>query len=190
MNNKNSRCKLRNSRYLTIRILIVFYVIISFLCCKTKTNLLNTSSDTISKLWCPEEGLCNFKVLAKKYLQLNKDEFGMPYVEIEEGNKIILKFEYKRTANPDLSDPNYREEVFILLNPNEVELETNNFKRTPIIFGRWCFCKGQAGNFRVRKGKLSIKKLKNNYYYLELNFSIDEVPHVITKIKHVFNLSV
>ncbi|RED50589.1 hypothetical protein [Seonamhaeicola aphaedonensis] len=190
MNNKNSRCKLRNSRHLTPCFLVFFSVIISFLSCKSKNNLPSTSSDTISKLWCPESDFCELEILIDKHLQLKKDKFGMSYVEISEGNKIILKFKYKRTENLDLSDSNYREEVFVILDPNEVELETNNFKRTPIIFGRWCFCKGQAGNFGVRKGKLSIKKLKNNFYHLKLNFKVDEVPQIISNINHVFNLSV
>ncbi|TWO32267.1 hypothetical protein E1J38_010630 [Seonamhaeicola sediminis] len=148
-----------------------------------------TSQDSTNKSWCPDNGFCELEILVDKHLHLKKDAFGMSYVEISEGNKIILKFEYKRKASSDLSDSNYREEVFIILNPKELELETKDFKRVQVIFGRWCFCKGQAGNFRITKGSLLIKKINDYNYHLNLKFNLDEIPHEISGITHVFNLS-
>jgi hypothetical protein len=46
-----------------------------------------------------------------------------------------------------------------------------------MLFGRFCYCKGQAGNFKVKNGNLKITKDK-----IDLDFEIKEVPQIIKNI--------
>lgn len=186
MNNKKIHSKFRNYNLLLMKCLALFVVLSSLYRCKVKDNLANNTSNVSSKTWCPNEGVCSFEIFTNKNLELKKDEFGMDYINMDEGNKTILKFEYKKTTLPNLADSDYREEIFIALNLNNIE--TNNLKNERIIFGRWCFCKGQAGNFKVSQGNLSIKKVGDTDYHLNLTFKVDEVPQVIRSISEVFTL--
>ncbi|WP_298237383.1 hypothetical protein [uncultured Algibacter sp.] len=189
MNNKKKHSNFRNNNRLKMKCLAVFLVLCCLLGCKAKNNLAEKTLNSVDKYWCPEDGVCSFEVLKERRLELKYDEFGMPYLNINNGNRTILKFEYKKTTSPNLADSNYREEVFIVLNTNNIEIETSNLKSEQIIFGRWCFCKGQAGNFKVSQGNLSIKKLNDTDYLLNLSFKVDEVPQIITEINHIFKWS-
>jgi hypothetical protein len=51
---------------------------------------------------CPKDGTCAFKIFNQKTLNILKDDFGALYQEINEGDKMVLKFEYKRHEIPTL----------------------------------------------------------------------------------------
>lgn len=189
MNNKKRHSNLGNNKYFITRFIAVFLLPLLFLSCMSRTKLQPLALSSLNESWCPSDGVCTFEVLSQKQLDLEKDEFGMSYIKMDEGAHTILKFEYKRKVTSDVADASYREEIFIVLNPNEIEIETESFKRVQVIFGRWCFCKGQVGNYRVRKGKLSIKKVNSENYHLSLTFEVDEVPNIISKINHIFSVA-
>ena len=50
-----------------------------------------------------------------------------------------------------------------------------------MLFGRYCFCRGQTGLYRVKKGNLQIVSLNDNIHF-NLDFTIDEVPQIIKNI--------
>ena len=168
-------------------LLIVCFIIIS--CNAKQKTLLKNETDNTSTI-CPKDGVCTFEVLQNKSLILLKDGIGELYPDISEGDKIVLKFEYKRNEIPNTVDGNYSELIYVELNPNNlnIELENSDLQEVKLLFARLCFCRGQTGYYKVKKGSLFITK-KNENYQFKLEFKIDEVPQIITSINRFFVLN-
>lgn len=164
---------------------VIFFMMI--LSCKTADKTLTRKSDNFLND-CPEAGNCNFKLLKNKSLNIYTDNLGELYTKINEGNNLVLVFEYEKNKNLDLQDSGYKEQVFIELNPNALEIETHNLKTEKLVFARLCYCKGQTGYYKIKKGNLSIKKVKKRNYHIILDFKVDEVPQVISTVNQVFSL--
>ena len=170
----------------------LYVIIICFLISSCNANqkvlIVKEVDKTIS--FCPDDGVCTFEVLQNKSLKVLQDEFANLYPEIYEGNKIILKFQYKRKEIPNTLDSSYSEFIYLELDPNNLMLELENLQlqEVKLLFARLCFCRGQTGYYKVKNGKLSITK-KNNNYQFNLEFKIDEVPQVIALINKSFSLN-
>lgn len=156
------------------------------LACKPKQLILvDNKSDSYSH--CPEDGSCSFQVSANKSLAVAFDGTGAVYPKISDGNSILAKFTYKRKDIPNTADGHYREEIYMELNPKTLELNLTDHQLADVklFFARWCFCRGQTGYYRVKKGNLNLKKISKGEYSLILNFKIDEVPQVIKTIEEI-----
>jgi len=105
-----------------------------------------------------------------------------------EGPGAVLKFEYKKQGKTDYEDSGYREEIFMALNLDQLDIETENLKEEKLFFARWCYCKGQTGYYKMSQGKLKIAKLDDKTIQLHLNFEMEEVPQIIKEINHTFSL--
>ncbi len=55
-------------------------------------------------------------------------------------------------------------------------------QNTKMLFGRHCFCRGQAGYFKVNQGTLTMERKKGSSS-IDLDFKIAEVPQLFTKVK-------
>jgi len=139
---------------------------------------------------CPEDGICTFEILKNKSLHIEKDDIGSLYPILLDGKTNVLMFEYKRNEIPNTQDGNYSELIFVELPQKieDIELTDANFSTVKVLFGRLCFCRGQTGYYNVKEGKLLISKQENNLYNFFLEFRVDEVPQVITRIDELFNL--
>lgn len=159
------------------------------LSCNAKQKLLIKKSEEHTIKYCPEDGVCTFEVLQNSSLKLLKDGIGKLYPEISEGNKIILKYEYKRNEIPNSVDGDYSELIYIETDPNNLEINVKDslFNKAKVLFARLCFCRGQTGYYRVNEGNLSITE-KADIYQFNLEFKVDEVPQIITSIHHSFRL--
>ncbi len=163
--------------------------VLLFSCCANKKMVVKQNKQE-STWHCPKDGTCAFKIFNQKTLNILKDDFGALYQEINEGDKMVLKFEYKRHEIPNTVDGHYSEQILMELNPDNLDLELENveFKNIKLLFARFCYCKGQTGYYPVKQGKLSISKLSKDKFKLNLNFKVDEVPQIITEIEHEFIL--
>ncbi len=166
----------------------MFYVMICLVSCKTKSELTSTIASNVANMECPENGTCSFEILKNKNLQIKTDNLGSKYPEMIEGKRFVIKFEYKKHGNTNYKDSGYREEVFIELDANNLEIETIALQDRKLFFARWCYCKGQTGYYKINQGKLSVFKLDDKKFQLSLSFKIEEVPQIINEIKHTFSL--
>ena len=169
----------------------LYILIICFLafCCNANQKVLAAKEADEITIYCPEDGICTLEILKSKSLIILKDEFDNLYPEISDGDNIILKFEYKRNEIPNTVDGHYSELIYVELNSNKliIELENSKLQEVNLLFARLCFCRGQTGYYKVKKGKLSISK-ENDKYRFNLAFKIDEVPQVITRINKSFSI--
>lgn len=164
--------------------------LILFSCCSkriTKQSQLNANT---LKTICPNNGTCSFDIQKKKNLNLVFDNLGALNPEIKSGDNVVLKFQYKRNEVPNAVDGHYRELVYLELNPDKVPLTLENkyLQNVKLIFGLFCYCKGQAGYYKITNGNLAIKKVSDSKYQLKLRFKTDAVPQVITEINETFTL--
>ncbi|WP_034042152.1 hypothetical protein [Wocania ichthyoenteri] len=164
------------------------YLVICLVSCKAKNKIKPINTKGVSIVNCPENGVCSLEVYKNKTLQIKTDNLGMSYPEMSNGNYLVLKFEYKKNENPNYVDGGYREEVFMELNPVNLEIETTNLQNEKLFFARWCYCKGQTGYYKINQGKLSVVKVDNENLKISLNFKIEEVPQIINEINQIIIL--
>lgn len=168
--------------------LILFYL--AFVSCKTKQDLLVENKNTFHSTECPNDGTCTLELMPNKSIKTLHDDFGTLYIEIIDGASTVLKYEYKRHEIPNTMDSQYIEQVFMELDPNnmDVDLTDSELKNVNLLFARLCFCKGETGFYRIREGKLNIDKTEENSYKFHLMFKVNEVPQIITEIGQVLKL--
>ena len=172
-------------KYLSCICMFVFW----FSCSSGQNTTIKNLEKNITNN-CPDDGVCSFSVIKKKSLNIKKDGIGSIYPEVVSGNNIILKFEYKRNEIPNTQDSHYIEQVFIEIEPNQIDLNIsdNKLQLVKLLYARLCFCRGQTGYYKINKGNLILKKVSKNTYEFELTFITDEVPQIITRIKESFTL--
>jgi hypothetical protein len=174
-----------------IAILIITFPL--FLFCSNKKALVkkNELTSIASKQSnCPTDGNCTLEIFKNKNLEVLKDDIGAIYYKMADtNNSSIIKYTYKRNSpNKNLQDGQYSEEVIFEINNIEHKIALNdiNLQNTKMLFGRFCYCKGQAGYFKIAKGYLKLEKTKKGLKF-NLAFTIDEVPQILKSITDSIN---
>ena len=132
---------------------------------------------------CPEDGDCSFEILKNSVLKINYDSHGKMYPEIVEGDKIVIKYHYKKKTHDNVMDDSYSEYVYLEFDPKEkqVILKDKDLSKAKMIFGRICYCKGAMGYFPIKEGSLFLFNLDNSLQ-IRTSFKISKVPQVIHQI--------
>lgn len=176
-----------NMKFFTPLIICAFLL----LSCKAqKTDIDSKTNELSSSVECPEDGNCSFELFPNSSINLVVREGTSSYTTIEEGNKTVFKFSFKRNVDQQVVDGHYIEEVFAEFDSDisELNLENKELRQVNLILNRICFCKGSYGSYIVTKGQLTLKKMKKNTYSLRIDFKVDEVPQVITSISETLIL--
>lgn len=133
---------------------------------------------------CPKQVVCDIKLLPGKSMVVANDGAQTTYTLENSADKNVVIYKYDKIVKGNVQDAAYREEIVFELEENStvVNLTGNQLQNTKMLFGRFCYCKGQTGYYAVNKGTLSIgSDLSGN-----LDFTVSEVPQVTKKI--VFSL--
>ncbi len=169
-------------------ILLVFLVL-PFTFCGSKKSAVSDKKEIIFDLKsdCPLDGVCTLEVLKNKSLLVKSDEFGANYYElIDSETASVVYYKYLRQAKGNLQDGNYTEEVLFEISNsfNSFTYANEELQNVKMLFGRLCYCKGQAGYFKVNEGTLSLKK-DNDKMELNLSFKIHQVPQIINTVNAI-----
>ena len=132
---------------------------------------------------CPEDGDCSFEVFKNSNLNLAYGSDGKLYPEVTEGEKIVIKYHYKRKTIENTMDSNYSEYVYFEFDPNvkQIILKDKELQNVKMVFGRICYCKGSMGYFPVREGNLFLFNSNGNLT-VRTSFKINKVPQIINQI--------
>ncbi len=163
---------------------IFFLAFILIVSCGTKKPNDVAVLTAFLKSECPKNGDCTIQVFENKSMIVKSDEFGSLYYDLEDNMvKKVLKYTYNRKVKGDIQDANYREEiVFELENSKEnLLLSDDSLQEVQLLFGRFCYCKGQTGYYKIKKGALKVSKASKGNE-VNLNFEIKEVPQIINHI--------
>lgn len=172
------------------------FVLFSFLliaCNTTKSTTSNSilNSAVISEtLNCPENGTCTIELIPNKNLEFKKDQFGNRYPIISDGDKTIFKFTFTKNPVKNTEDSSYTELIYAELNSslNELSLVNEQLQTVKLHFGRLCFCKGETGYYTIKNGAFSLQKIASDSIKITIDFSIKEVPQLISKINETISL--
>lgn len=163
-------------------------IIALFWGCKSqKTNTITAPEksmvSTISA--CPQDGKCSLEIFRNKRLNVLSDQYGSVYYQmLDDDNSSVIQYFYDRNVPKDLQDANYREEIVFEVKNTEtnLSLSDNELQKTKMLFGRFCFCRGETGYYKVDNGSLNLNQKENNIDF-NLQFTIDKVPQIIKTIQ-------
>jgi hypothetical protein len=171
------------------------YIILLLLALLSSCSSSKKSVSTFSKLdnsialesECPIDGKCTIKIIKNKALNVQTDQFGSVYTQqLESPETSIIVFQYDRNVPKDLQDAHYREEIVFQVNnasPN-LTLKDKEIQITKMLFGRFCFCRGQTGYYRVENGILNLNQVEDKIN-MSLSFKVDQVPQKIEVINAI-----
>jgi len=166
--------------------IIYFLILLSvFFGCKTKQGITKNVPAYIQNIACPDDGICTFEVIKDSSLEIKSDEFGSLYPEIIPGNKLIVKYEYKRIEIENTADSSYSEFIYFELDSIEEHfiLKDNDLQKVKLLYGRICFCRGSSGYFKITEGTLFIDK-HSNTLDVDLQFKTPKgIPQINSHIK-------
>jgi len=156
-------------------------------CCSKKpfTDLKEVNATQSIQSACPDEGKCTIELVSNKSLNVKADEFGSIYYQLLDADKTsVIRYTYDKDVPEGLQDGNYREEIiFEISNTNQtLVLSGKELQQTKMLFGRFCFCRGQTGSYKVEDGTLNLTK-KGAKIEFDLNFTITKVPQLVHSIK-------
>lgn len=165
-------------------ILLPLILVLSFSCCSKKMKPTQPMSYTLESS-CPNDGTCKITIYPNEKLEILTDETGAVYYKkTAASNSTVFHFQYDRTAEEGVQDGQYQEELIFEYSNDSfpLNLTHQSLQKTKMLFGRHCFCKGQAGYFLVNAGSLNLNQTKGQTT-LDLQFQITEVPQAITQIQ-------
>jgi hypothetical protein len=162
--------------------------------CSSKKNMSKNNETILPKYnietLCPTDGKCTVELFRNKSLEIKKDEFGSMYHQIidSENNTSVIVYHYDKNVAKGLQDGNYREEVIFEIKNSDTNLilSGEELQTTKMLFGRFCYCKGQTGYYLVEDGTLNLVQ-KDNKVSFSLDFNITKVPQIIKSIKASIN---
>ncbi|WP_372474044.1 hypothetical protein AB4865_01900 [Capnocytophaga sp. ARDL2] len=136
---------------------------------------------------CPEEGVCTAE--RKDASKLTVHTVPSIYTIIEDSeDTLVILYEYSRktTAEEQIRDNFYREEI-------QFEIPKKDFKKTykdeqlsevKLVYGKHCYCKGEAGMYLINKGTLEVKN-NGNKTEVKLQFTAPVSSSKIENIRFV-----
>lgn len=167
-----------------MRKIALLFALLSVLSCKCKKAVAAAQISTIVTSDCPKDGTCTIQAFKNKSIVIKKDEFGSVFYSLEESaSKKVIQYTYKRIIKGDIQDANYREEIIFELDNETENLDLSDaaLENNHLLFGRFCFCRGQTGYYTINQGKLTVTQ-NGKGKIIDLNFKIDQVPQII---KHI-----
>ena len=175
-------------------IISVILCMLFMFCCPIKNNKINpdiNKKGIVAKQNfknCPSEGKCTISILKNKKIVIQRDEInGISYTLEDDNVSSLIKYTYNKQEIKDAVDGNYTEEILIPFEhaKDNLELTDIELKEKHILFGKHCYCKGEAGYYLIEKGKLHLS-IKEGVYLLEFNFEISNTTQKITSIHVTF----
>lgn len=172
------------------KILLLSTAIILFSCKSSKStdDKINQDVNSLSSV-CADEGDCAFVVHKASSLNILEDTTGQIYPLIEQGENIVIEFTYAIKGPEGTMDGDYSETIHFEITGREDKLNLSNeeLSQIKLLFGKHCFCKGEAGYYTVDEGEILLEN-KNDSLYLNLSLVINKVSHKVNNITHRFKI--
>jgi hypothetical protein len=152
-------------------------------CTSQKSAIANNQK--VSEVSCPDDGKCTLEILRNKSIAIKTDDLGSLYYQtIDSPQTSVIVYQYNLNVAKDLQDGNYREEIIFEIKNTDKKIVLSGvaLQQTKMLFGRFCFCRGQTGYYKIEEGTLSLNQ-KDNVVNFNLDFTITKVPQIIKSIQ-------
>lgn len=177
-----------------MRLFLIGILMICLLNCKSNKSAIDfnktSNKQTFNLDNCAMDTQCSIEIISNSNLLIKQDELHNFYMNIEEGDKTIVKYEFKRNEPPNTADAHYSEILYFEIDKNDKQLFLTNegLQNVKMLYGRFCYCKdGTSGYFKVNQGKLKLVK-NHNQLSINLNFKVGKIPQLLTEIKEAIKL--
>ena len=162
---------------------ILIIILFSLTACSTGQKLTKDIPREMQNISCPESGNCSIEVIKNSSLAIKTDDFGKIYPEVQKGDRIVIKYHFKKNHPKDIEDSSYSEFIYFEIDKNEKQLilKNSDLQKVKMLYGRICFCRDTTGYFRVHQGNLYLFN-NNNTLQFNLKFDMGKIPHVISHI--------
>lgn len=163
--------------------------------CKTQTGTITSSENTTMKqmennsVGCPEEGTCSIVVHKNKSLSIQKDDTGALYPQLVDSNNTVVEYTYLKKGPEGTADGNYSETIHFEIPAGTESLIKENATLTDVklLYGKHCFCRGEAGYYPITNGKLLAEK-SNQGIVFNLKFKVEKTSQVVSHIMETVKL--
>lgn len=176
-----------------MRLFIYILLALSLLNCKSKKSFSHAEINKKNQIFnldnCAADAKCSIEIIQNSNLLIEQDEDQNSYINLEKGDGTIIKYEFKRNEPPNTADAYYSELIYFQIDNNNKQLFlTNNaLQDVKMMYGRFCYCKGTSGYFKVTKGRLKLSRIDNEIS-IDLHFKVGKIPQLITDIKETITL--
>tara|TARA_R110000822_G_scaffold129027_1_gene265001 strand:- start:11 stop:550 length:540 start_codon:yes stop_codon:yes gene_type:complete len=164
--------------------------------CKTTTDT-NSASQTNTtateevqtKVECPADGICTAEIQQSKKLIIKEDGTGALYPEISSGDNMVVIYTFSQKGPEGTVDGDYSETIHFEMpaNASELDKKGNSLQDIKLLYGKQCYCKGEAGFYKVENGSLQVTKNRNELHF-ELQFAVDKTSHKLSKISKTIEM--
>lgn len=166
-------------------VILTLATVFAFGCANSKKVNKEPMKETVTASICPEEGVCTPKIFKNQQLQIHVDETGALYYRLTENkNTSVISYEYKKHTDSTLVDNHYSETLLFEIDNNskELNLKDKNLQNVKMLFEKQCFCRGQAGVYKIEKGHLVFTKEKE-VNTIQLSFEIQNIDQKLKTIQ-------
>ncbi|SRX54239.1 hypothetical protein [Aequorivita sp. CIP111184] len=163
--------------------------------CKTQTGTVISSENTKMEqvengdTGCPKEGTCSVVVHKNKHLVIKEDGTGALYPEMVAGENMVVEYTYSKEGPEGTADGNYSETIHFEIPATTENLSKENAKLAEVnlLYGKQCFCRGEAGFYPITNGKLLVEK-SNTALMFDLKFKVEKTSQVVSHITETVKL--
>ncbi|MEN8185682.1 MAG: hypothetical protein ABFR05_00995 [Bacteroidota bacterium] len=172
-----------------MKLFSVFFLALSMASCMSQKIDSQNKNITFQTDKCLDDGKCTINILYNSKLEVKNDNFGNLYPEIKDGNKIVVKHQYRRDEIENIADSNYSEIILFEVDNDKIDLHllNKNLQNVKMLYGRLCFCRGSTGYYKVEKGDLKVNFHKDKLE-IDLYFEVDKIPQKINRITEIVPL--
>lgn len=162
--------------------------------CKTQTGTVISSENTNmeqveNKVGCPAEGACTVAVHKNKNLVIKEDGTGALYPEMVAGENMVVVYTYSKEGPEGTVDGDYSETVHFEVHATTKNLSKENASLSDVklLYGKQCFCRGEAGFYLITNGKLLVEKTDQALVF-DLKFKVEKTSQVVSHISETVKL--
>ena len=165
--------------------------------CKTNNKakdavsaVANNKDIVVAMDTCPEDGECQVALKNSATMTINEDSIGMEYPTIDKGDNMVVRYTYLKKGPKGTADGDYSETLHfeIPANTTTLSLMDSDLQNVDLLFGKHCFCKGEAGYYKVTAGSLVLVKTENQLTF-EISYSVAGTSHKINRISKKIQLN-
>lgn len=175
-----------------MKTLLLFSLSLFLNSCSCKKSTVDNQETIMTKTTalqsdCPTDGKCTVAIFPNKSMNIQTDGTGAIYNQLIDSKETsVVLYQYNRDVPEGLQDANYREEIIFEIKNSDTNrvASGNDLQQTKMLFGRFCFCRGQTGYYKVTHGNLNLTQ-KDKSVSFNLNFTITEVPQITKTIQAI-----
>jgi len=151
------------------QIITLLLVIMTTISCKTRGDLMDNGSNLQVEI-----------KNATNYSMTNSEAGFYPLYNPAEGKVIILS--YVEEGLGGTADGTYKEKIFMNLPLDWKNMSKETLKQAvEFTFEKQCFCRGEAGFYKVSNLDLSITEISKGVH-VEASFRVPDTSHKISKV--------